>query len=138
MTTKFAYQLYFDGASRSNPGEASYGGVIYENKDEKLVYGKYVGVRTNNEVEYMGLLNGLKEAVKMNIKNMNVFGDSKLVIEQVKGNWKVKSDKLRPYYDEIKQLLSKNPFENIEFEHVYRKNNKRADQLANIALDEKW
>ena len=138
MTTKFAYQLYFDGASRSNPGEASYGGVIYENKDEKLVYGKYVGVRTNNEVEYMGLLNGLKEAVKMNIKNMNVFGDSKLVIEQVKGNWKVKSDKLRPYYDEIKQLLSKNPFENIEFEHVYRKNNKRADELANIALDEKW
>ena len=138
MTTKFAYQLYFDGASRSNPGEASYGGVIYENKDEKLVYGKYVGVRTNNEVEYMGLLNGLKEAVKMNIKNMNVFGDSKLVIEQVKGNWKVKSDKLRPYYDEIKQLLSKNPFENIEFEHVYRKNNKRADELANIALEEKW
>ena len=138
MTTKFAYQLYFDGASRSNPGEASYGGVIYENNDEKLVYGKYVGVRTNNEVEYMGLLNGLKEAVKMNIKNMNVFGDSKLVIEQVKGNWKVKSERLRPYYDEIKELLNRNPFENIEFEHVYRKNNKRADELANIALDEKW
>ena len=67
---------------------------------------------------------------------MIVYGDSKLVIEQVKGNWKVKSENLKPIHKEIRNLLNEYKFQYIEFNHVLRKYNKRADQLANIALDE--
>lgn len=132
------YTLYFDGASRSNPGPASYGGVIYvkENtgKTKELdVYYEYIGVATNNEAEYRGALGGIQKAISLNIKNLKVFGDSKLIIEQIKGNWKCKSANLKPIHVEIKNLLHN--FDTIEFAHVYRKNNKRADELANIALD---
>ncbi len=132
------YSLYFDGASRSNPGPASYGGVIYDkNNTELCVYNDYVGKTTNNVAEYLGLFAGLKVCKDNNIKNLIVYGDSKLVIEQVKGNWKVKSENLKPIYNEIKNLLDEHKFEHIEFNHVLRKFNKRADELANFALDER-
>ena len=133
------YTLYFDGASRSNPGPASYGGVIYAKesgsnvKQEVGVYYKYIGKETNNEAEYMGALKGIRKAISLNIRDLKVFGDSNLIIQQIKGAWKVKSANLKPIYNEIKGLL--HHFDTIEFSHVYRKNNKRADELANIALD---
>ena len=133
------YELYFDGASRSNPGPASYGGVIYITEPisplhrELDSYYKYIGKATNNEAEYMAALYGIKKAISLNIRNLKVFGDSKLIIEQIKGNWKCKSANLKPIHAEIKKLLHN--FNTIEFAHVYRKNNKRADELANFALD---
>jgi len=131
------FTLYFDGASRSNPGPASYGGVIYdENGVEQYTYKKYIGTTTNNVAEYKALLNGLLLAKEKGITNLDVYGDSKLVIEQVTGNWKVKSPLLTPIHREICTFLVNNPFEQITFQHVYRKNNKRADELANEALDE--
>lgn len=131
------YSLYFDGASRSNPGPASYGGVIYdENKIEVGSYKDFIGKTTNNVAEYLGLFAGLQVCKDNNIKNLIVYGDSKLVIEQVKGNWKVKSENLKPIHKEIRNLLNEYKFQHIEFNHVLRKYNKRADQLANIALDE--
>ena len=131
------FTLYFDGASRSNPGPASYGGVIYdENGVEQYTYKKYIGTATNNVAEYKALLNGLRLAHEKGITNLDVYGDSKLVIEQVTGNWKVKSPLLTPIHREICTFLVNNPFEQITFQHVYRKNNKRADELANEALDE--
>ena len=130
------FTLYFDGASRSNPGPASYGGVIYENGVERYTYKKYIGTTTNNVAEYKALLNGLLLAKEKGITRLEVHGDSKLVIEQVTGNWKVKSRLLIPIHREICALLVNNPFEQITFQHVYRKNNKRADELANEALDE--
>ena len=90
-------------------------------------------IATNNEAEYMGALGGIKKAISLNIRNIKVFGDSKLIIEQIKGNWKCKSANLKPIHAEIKKLLHN--FNTIEFAHVYRKNNKRADELANLALD---
>ena len=129
------FTLYFDGASRSNPGPASYGGVIYENGVERYTYKKYIGTTTNNVAEYKALLNGLLLAKEKGITRVEVYGDSKLVIEQVKGNWKVKSRLLIPIHREICAVLINNPFEQITFQHVYRKNNKRADELANEALD---
>ena len=130
------FTLYFDGASRSNPGPASYGGVIYENGVERYTYKKYIGSTTNNVAEYKALLNGLLLAKEKGITRLEVYGDSKLVIEQVTGNWKVKSRLLIPIHREICAVLINNPFEQITFQHVYRKNNKRADELANEALDE--
>ena len=129
------FTLYFDGASRSNPGPASYGGVIYENGVERYTYKKYIGTTTNNVAEYKALLNGLLLAKEKGITRLAVYGDSKLVIEQITGNWKVKSRLLIPIHREICALLVNNPFEQITFQHVYRKNNKRADELANEALD---
>ena len=131
------YTLYFDGASRSNPGPASYGGVIYdENKNEIATYKKYIGKHTNNVAEYLGCFHGVQACIQEGIKNVTIYGDSKLVIEQVSGRWKVKSDNIRPIYNEIKKVLDSKPFEHIEFKHIKRNKNKRADQLANEALDE--
>ena len=131
------YTIYFDGASRSNPGPASYGGVIYdENNNEIATYKKYIGNHTNNVAEYLGCFHGIQACIQEGIKNVIIYGDSKLVIEQVSGRWKVKSDNIKPIYNEIKNVLDSKPFENIEFKHVKRNKNKRADQLANQALDE--
>jgi len=128
------YSLYFDGASRKNPGPASFGGVIYNESGEEFdTYYKFIGTATNNVAEYCGLLAGLHRARELNIKELKVFGDSNLIIQQVTGKWKVKNDNLRAIYNQIKQV---EPFFTvISYQHVYRKDNKRADQLANIALD---
>jgi len=131
------YTLYFDGASRSNPGPASYGGVIYNaNGEEVFTYKKYIGKQTNNVAEYLGCFHGVQACVQEGIKNVIIYGDSKLVVEQVNGRWKVKSPNIKPIYDEIKKVLATKPFDSIEFKHVRRNNNKRADELANQALDE--
>ena len=128
------YSLYFDGASRRNPGPASFGGVIYNESGEEFdTYYKFIGTATNNVAEYCGLLAGLHRARDLNIKELKVFGDSNLIIQQVTGKWKVKNDTLRAIYNQIKEV---EPFFTvITYQHVYRKDNKRADQLANIALD---
>jgi len=128
------YSLYFDGASRKNPGPASFGGVIYNESGEEFdTYYKFIGTATNNVAEYCGLLAGLHRARELNIKELKVFGDSNLIIQQVTGKWKVKNDTLRAIYNQIKEV---EPFFTvISYQHVYRKDNKRADQLANIALD---
>jgi len=128
------YSLYFDGASRKNPGPASFGGVIYNESGEEFdTYYKFIGTATNNVAEYCGLLAGLHRARELNIKELKVFGDSNLIIQQVTGKWKVKNDNLRAIYNQIKQV---EPFFTvISYQHMYRKDNKRADQLANIALD---
>lgn len=131
---KSEYLLQFDGCSKGNPGVSGAGAVIYNY--EKEIWGKsvFVGYKnTNNEAEYTGLIIGLIEAENMGIKHLNVEGDSLLVIKQMTGEYKVKSNKLVPLYDEAKKLS--NSFETITFSHIYRNNNKRADELSNLALE---
>ena len=128
------YQLFFDGACRGNPGPSSFGGVIYDSdkKEVDAFYG-YLGFATNNVAEYCALLAGLNRCRTLNIRKLKVFGDSNLVIKQVKGEWKIKNDKLRAIYKQIKEV---EPFfSSISYEHVYRANNTRADELANKGLD---
>ena len=132
------YSLYFDGASRGNPGNASFGGVIYKHinneKNEWLTYNyKLEEKATNNEAEYNGLYYGLLIAVEKNVRELLVYGDSLLVINQLKGIWKIKSEHLKPIYNNIKKVLK--CFDMIELHHIKRKFNKRADTLANEALD---
>ena len=132
-------QLYFDGCSKGNPGRAGAGTVIYKNKHDQTVTGElythseFVGEKeTNNVAEYTGLIIGLKGAIKLNIKNLDIYGDSLLVIRQMKGEYQVKSPSLLKLYQAAKVFETQ--FDTITYHHVYRKDNKKADALANDAL----
>jgi len=128
------YVLQFDGASRGNPGRCSCGYVIYGHHIALKEGSIYLhDCNTNNYAEYMGLIYGLREARKLNIHHLCVQGDSLLVINQVQGIYKVKSDNLKKSH-EFASSLTKS-FQTITFEHIPRELNKVADRLANRALD---
>ena len=127
------YSLYFDGCSKGNPGKSGAGAVIYKNNMEVFSISIFVGEKeTNNVAEYNGLLIGLKEAIKLNIKELEVKGDSLLVIKQMIGEYQVKAPALLKLYTEAKKMTKY--FNKITFNHVYRKDNKRADELSNQGL----
>ena len=93
------YKMYFDGCSKGNPGLAGAGAVIYKNDDEIWTQSKFIGKNeTNNVAEYNGLIIGLEEAVHQNIKNLQVYGDSELVIKQMNNLYKVNAEKLLPLF----------------------------------------
>ena len=127
------YQLYCDGASRSNPGDASIGISILLDGKEVHTISKKIGIATNNEAEYQALIDGLNYCVDNSIKEIEVFLDSNLVVEQVNKNFKVKAGNLKVLNSKVDNLIQE--FNFIEINHVYREENKRADQLANMALD---
>lgn len=126
------YILHFDGCSKGNPGPAGIGAVLYKNGVEYWSGCKFIGSKTNNESEYNALIFGLENAVNMGIKVLSVRGDSLLVIKQVNGEYKVKHNNLISLHNQITELQTN--FERINFKHVYRNDNKRADQLSNIGL----
>ena len=128
------YEIYCDGASRSNPGEASVGISILKDKKEIDTIKKRIGIATNNVAEYLGLIEALKYCVEKNIMEVDIYLDSLLVVQQVNLEYKVKSKKLQEYYNQALDLINK--INNIKINHVRREFNKRADQLANQALDE--
>ena len=128
------YEIYSDGASRSNPGEASVGISILKDNEEIATIKKRIGIATNNVAEYLGLIEALKYCVENNIMEVDIYLDSLLVVQQVNLEYKVKSKKLQEYYNQALDLINK--INNIKINHVKREVNKRADQLANQALDE--
>lgn len=130
------YTLYFDGCSKGNPGPAGAGAVIYdENEEEIWSQAHFVSSHgTNNEAEYTGLLLGLQKSVELGISNLLVRGDSQLIIRQMKGEYKVKSESLKNIHLNAIKLTKQ--IEKIKFEHVYRKFNKRADELSNEGIRE--
>jgi len=128
------YVLFFDGCSKGNPGLAGAGAVIYKNGTEIYNESIFVGLKeTNNKAEYTGLLIGLTEAIRRNIKTLKVKGDSELVIKQMKGQYKVSSPNIQGIYQDAKKLQKQ--FHKISFEHVYREHNKRADELSNQGIE---
>jgi len=127
------HQLFCDGASRSNPGDASIGISILLDGKEVHTISKKIGIATNNEAEYQALIDGLNYCVDNSIKEIEVFLDSNLVVEQVNKNFKVKAGNLKVLNSKVDDLIQE--FNFIEINHVYREENKRADQLANMALD---
>ncbi len=127
------YEIYCDGASRSNPGEASIGvSIIKESKEIESIAQK-IGIATNNVAEYESLKAALIYCVENNVEEVSIFLDSLLVVQQVNEKFKVKSDNLKELYKQCKDLMNK--INNLEIHHVRRELNKRADELANIALD---
>ena len=128
------YEIYCDGASRSNPGESSVGISILKDSEEIATIKKRIGIATNNVAEYLGLIEALKYCVENNIMEVDIYLDSLLVVQQVNLEYKVKSKRLQEYYNQALDLINK--INNIKIIHVRREFNKRADQLANQALDE--
>ena len=127
------HQVFCDGASRSNPGDASVGVSISFDGKEIHTISREIGIATNNEAEYQALIDGLNYCIENSINEVDVFLDSKLVIEQVNKNYKVKAHNLKEFNSQVENMIKE--FKYIEFNHVYREDNKRADQLANLALD---
>ena len=117
----------------SNPGEASIGVSIQNDEQEVDTIAKKIGVATNNVAEYEGLRTALDYCDKNNLKNVQIYLDSLLVVQQVNGKYKVKSKNLKDLYNQCTDLIEK--IDNLEIHHVPREQNKRADELANIALD---
>ena len=124
------YILQFDGASKSNPGNAGAGYVIYNAKREKM-YSNYMnlGIKTNNQAEYSGMIYGLKSAQNLGIKTLEVAGDSQLIIYQMTGKYQVKNEALKPYHKEAKAL--EKGFEKISYNWIPREQNSEADALSN-------
>lgn len=126
--------LHFDGGSRGNPGPAGFGYVIERADGERLAAaGDAIGVATNNVAEYRGLIAGMTRAAELGVRNLTVHGDSKLVIEQMKGAWRVRAEGLRELHEEARRVAR--GFDAVRFEHVRRAGNAEADQLANVAMD---
>jgi ribonuclease HI len=96
---------------------------------------RYLGTATNNEAEYEALIDGLKAVSKWNPDRLEIFLDSKLVVEQVNGRWRIKEPRLQSLQEKAKELLA--AFSEFEIKHVERERNKGADALANMALDER-
>ena len=127
------YTMHFDGGSRGNPGPGGCGWVICKGGIEIYAGIAPLGNCTNNYAEYKGLEQGLISALDKNYKSLTVYGDSLLVINQTKGQWKCKADNLKLILKEVLKLKSE--FDKIEFFHVKRDENRRADELANQAMD---
>jgi ribonuclease HI len=127
--------LYTDGASRGNPGQAGAGLILLDDKGNIIFESKmYLGTCTNNEAEYRALIFGLKEALRLNLTLVNIHLDSELVVRQMEGIYKIKNRNLGQFASEAKKLLSS--FEKYNIKHVPRHRNSEADRLANEAIDD--
>lgn len=129
-----ALEIYVDGASRGNPGKAG-AGIVIKGPDGNVVrkLKRFLGIITNNQAEYMALITGLEAARAMNAARLKVYADSELMVKQVNGIYKVKSEELRPLYNRAMELFK--TFSSYSIEHVYREKNSEADRLANDAID---
>ncbi len=126
--------LYCDGASRGNPGAASIGFVLVDSSGNELVaHGETIGRQTNNVAEYTALRHGLEAALARGIHRLQVRMDSELVVRQMLGIYRVKNPHLAPLFATVRALASR--FATFRIEHVPRRDNARADGLANAALD---
>jgi ribonuclease HI len=130
-----SYQANVDGGSRGNPGPAAYGVVVRDPRSEIVArLKKYIGNNTNNVAEYFGLIAALDYAQNHGIRALRVESDSELMVKQMRGQYKVKSEELKPLFERAKKMSQ--TFESFRISHVYREQNKEADALVNQALDE--
>jgi ribonuclease HI len=129
--------VYCDGGSRGNPGPSAIGAVVWDTSSEPhrrlAAVSERIGVTTNNVAEYRALIAGLEAAAPFGARRVRVRADSKLVVEQVKGTWKVKQPHLRPLLEAARKLLS--GYDEVDLQHVPRAENTDADALVNAALD---
>jgi ribonuclease HI len=127
-------RLSTDGGSRGNPGPAAYGYVL-ETEDGTVLdaRGETIGTATNNVAEYRGLLAGLEAALERGVDEVEVVSDSELLVNQMRGEYKVKNETLRELVDEAHALADK--LRRVTYTAVRREHNELADRLVNEALD---
>ncbi len=127
-------QMFSDGGSRGNPGPSACAYALVDMKGEVIVEdGLYLGITTNNQAEYQSLKLGLESAASRNFSVVHVYMDSTLVINQMKGIYKVKNRDLVPIHQSVLDLLPR--FEKVVFTYIPREKNKRADAKVNEVLD---
>ena len=125
---------FFDGGSRGNPGPAGYGVYIVDDKGEvQAELSGALGIATNNVAEYNGLIAALQWAADRDLKQLAIKGDSLLLVEQMRGNYKVKNEGLKPLYLKARMLVMQ--IGDVTFEHVRRELNTEADRLSNVGMD---
>ena len=130
-----AVTIRTDGASRGNPGPAGVGVVIeVEGESRPVEHFAYIGEATNNVAEYSALLLALSEAEKLSPSSLTILSDSELLVRQLIGRYRVKSDLLKPLHEEACRRLR--GFPGARILHVGRGENREADRLANRAIDD--
>lgn len=129
--------IYTDGGARNNPGPAAAGAVILEGDKVVAELKQYLGSQTNNWAEYEAVAIVLAHAKQIGLsgRSIEVRLDSKLVAEQLMGNWKIKEPTLKPQWAKVRAMMAAD-FPGIIFKHIPREQNKEADRLVNEALDE--
>jgi ribonuclease HI len=129
-------QIYTDAGSRGNPGPSAFAIVVCSSDGRRLKeFARYIGLGTNNEAEYKGMLAGLEEGVRLGADELEITSDSQLMVRQINRQYKVKAENLRPLVEEVWQRMS--GFKRVEIMHAPREHPmiQRADQLLNQELD---
>ncbi|MDR3037487.1 MAG: 6-carboxytetrahydropterin synthase QueD [Coriobacteriales bacterium] len=129
--------LHTDGGSRGNPGASGIGFTIEVDDGRELMTicrgGAFIGEATNNVAEYRALIWGLRNACALGVRTVDIFADSELLVKQVRGEYRVKSEGIKPLFSEVRLLLE--GFASYTIKHVMREDNGAADALANEAMD---
>src|SRR5262245_52318397 len=131
--TDDAAVIHIDGASRGNPGDAAYAVVIAVPGRSPIEESGVLGKETNNVAEYTALIKALEKARHLGLKRLRINSDSELLVKQMNGEYRVKNDDLKWLHDEAKTLMK--DFASVTLAHIRREQNKRADELCNLALD---
>ena len=131
-------KVYCDGGARGNPGPAGIGVVIIDAKNQQKKFKKFIGVKTNNQAEYLAVLFALKK-IKSGFKSaqkIDFYLDSELVVKQLRGEYKIKNEELGRLLIKVRNFIIKNNL-TADFYHVRREKNHQADKLVNKAIDER-
>jgi ribonuclease HI len=129
------YKIFADGASSGNPGPSGYGYIILDENDNTVESSsKFIGEGTNNIAEYLALYNALKKVALLKPDSIEIFLDSELIVKQIKGEYRVKNERLGEIYREVVKILNKFPY---KISHIPREQNKIADKLAKNAILDK-
>lgn len=132
-------RMYADGGSRGNPGPAAGAAVLFALSDsgeqgERIADAeKYIGINTNNQAEYTGIIIGLQKALDLGYEEVDVRLDSELAVKQINGIYRVKNPDIAKRFLEVHNLRTK--FKKVTFSHVFREQNAAADALVNETLD---
>lgn len=125
---------YVDGGSRGNPGVAGYGAhILDEEGNELATLSHTIGIQTNNQAEYSGLIAALDYAYINHFDKVKVFADSELMVRQINGRYKVKNQNLKRLFEQARLLID--CFKVFSIQHIPREDNREADRLANLAMD---
>jgi len=133
-TSSDSITIFSDGGSRGNPGPSAAGFVILNNRQEVIAEGgEYLGITNNNQAEYQGVRLGLEKAIELKFRRVDFKIDSMLVVNQMKGFYKIKNRELWPIHERIRELMKS--FDKVTFSHVRREFNQLADGMVNKTLD---
>lgn len=125
--------VHIDGAARGNPGPAAWAFVLARPDGEVVERAECLGTATNNVAEYTALVEALDHAQQLELRRLDVFSDSELLVKQMNGEYRVKNPDLKQLYDQARDLMRN--FDRVQFTHVRREFNRRADELCNVQLD---